>query len=449
VLNPGVPRALDGIAQKALGKTPGERYGSASSLLADLRAVRDALRTGGPLSWSPLDSDRVPVTGNTGVTSNHGRPQQQEETATIITAGRATGAVAATMAGADAAATMVMPGGAVAAAPAGGASAADAVAEARSAGVAAAGRSADRQQRVGNGGGGGHWLGVTNLFLLTVLVAAMAFLGYVLLNWVRPPEDTVLPNLVGRGIEEARRMGKENGFKVVAVEESFRDNEKPGIIYQMKPSAGLHIRQGRSVSVWVSRGPRLVDIPDVTDMSVERATAMLEKYGLRVGKIEKEFDPIIAKGNVMRQKPEPPENKPRNTRVDLVLSKGEEPPPPSLNRPHCPEEYVPEDPGVGAGGGMGGDTSSFGDAGTGTSGITGNDSPPSDTPRIFTVQYVVPNDEADHRIRIDVFDRDGMRVDYDAVHRPGERVVHEVNAYGKKVTIKLYDNDILRSEQTR
>jgi serine/threonine-protein kinase len=61
-VNAGVPVALDGIVRKALGKTPETRYASADRMLRDLRAVRDALRYGKSLSWSPLDSEeRAPA----------------------------------------------------------------------------------------------------------------------------------------------------------------------------------------------------------------------------------------------------------------------------------------------------------------------------------------------------------------------------------------------------
>jgi len=53
-VNPGVPPALDGLVQKAMHSDPSRRYRSASAMLADLQAVHDALRAGKSLAWSPL-----------------------------------------------------------------------------------------------------------------------------------------------------------------------------------------------------------------------------------------------------------------------------------------------------------------------------------------------------------------------------------------------------------
>lgn len=59
-MNPGIPKALEGITLKALKKDPNERYKSIADMLKDLKNVRDALRYGKSLSWSPLD----PNSGN-------------------------------------------------------------------------------------------------------------------------------------------------------------------------------------------------------------------------------------------------------------------------------------------------------------------------------------------------------------------------------------------------
>ncbi|MBC7327493.1 PASTA domain-containing protein [bacterium] len=56
-LNPGVPRALEGVVLKALQKDLDKRYASIDQMLDDLKAIRNALRFGLPLSWSPMDEE--------------------------------------------------------------------------------------------------------------------------------------------------------------------------------------------------------------------------------------------------------------------------------------------------------------------------------------------------------------------------------------------------------
>lgn len=56
-LNPGIPRALEGVVLKALQKDLDKRYASVDEMLEDLKGIRNALRYGLSLSWSPMDEE--------------------------------------------------------------------------------------------------------------------------------------------------------------------------------------------------------------------------------------------------------------------------------------------------------------------------------------------------------------------------------------------------------
>lgn len=402
-LNPGVPTALEGVVRKTLGKRPAERYRSASEMLADLRAIRDALRYGKSLSWSPLD--RVP---------------EDEPPAVVETTAGSAGARVGALDNGDA--TIIMPNSndrRRAAAPA----------------PPRSPRQADPEPR------SGRWLTFVNLFLLALVLTGAAAFGWVALNFVKAPNDVIVPNLVNKTVGEAEALAAEKKFTLTQVDEQHMDKMPEGTIYRMQPEPGYHIREGKPVSIWVSKGPKLVEVPDVRDMSIERAKRFIESRGLRLGERQSEFDPLAAKGNVLTQTPPAGESRPRGTPIDVVVSKGEEPPPPPLVPPDeidggnvTEENGAPprvEDAGA--------------EGGTGVEGGINNDQ----RLRVFTVRYPVPRDNAPHRIRIDVTDKDGTRTVYDEVRTGGERVQEDIDGMGKRITIKLYDNDELRSEQTK
>ncbi len=382
-LNPGVPSALEGVVRKALGKRPEERYGSASEMLADLRAIRDALRYGKSLSWSPLDRST------------------QDESKTVVGPKPAGGG--------EATIVMPTPSGREEPAPRGAAPAAREPRESR-------------------------WLSSLNLFMLALVLVGAAALAWMTLNFMKAPGDVIVPNLVGRTAGEAEALARGQKFTLVQVDAQYRDKEPEGVIYRMQPEPGSSIREGKPVRIWVSKGPQLVEVPDVTDTSVEKAKQVIEGQGLRLGKKEWEHDPLIAKGNVLRQAPQSAERRPRGSPVDVVLSAGEEPP---------PEPVEPVD-----GGGEGSFSGGMAE-GTPPEDVGAGDTGDGERIRVFTVRYRVPGDNATHRIRIDVTDKDGQRTVYDEVREAGERVEEEIEGVGKRITIKLYDNDELRSEQSK
>jgi len=67
-LNPGIPRALEGVVLKALQKDLDKRYSTIDEMLGDLKEIREALRYGYSLNWSPMDGE-----------SKIGRPRIEEK----------------------------------------------------------------------------------------------------------------------------------------------------------------------------------------------------------------------------------------------------------------------------------------------------------------------------------------------------------------------------------
>lgn len=406
-INPGVPRALEGIVQKAMRAQVGERYASASQMLQDLRAVRDALRHGKSLSWSPLDRAAA---GEDVAPLDHATVPMTTGDRTLIAPLPAPAAFSPTDA------TAVMPPLPARRTP-------------QPAATAFEPEDHDAMPTPPAAYRGSRWLTTLNLFLLALVLAALGTLGWLTFTFVRPLNEVIVPNLVGRSLDEAQALARERKFALVKVDEQFRDPDKEpnGVIYQMRPEPGRVIRENKSVSIWVSKGPRLVEVPDVRDVSFDKARRDIEKAGLRIGAITFEFDSVAAKGNVIRQEPGAAENEPRGTKIDLVISKGEEPPPPPIEEPAEVPLPLPAEGGEPGGEGEG-------------------------AIRTFVIRYpkngVLSQDNSPHRIRIDVSDRDGLRTVYDEVREAGERVEEDVQGTGKNVIIRLYDNDELRYDSS-
>ena len=244
--------------------------------------------------------------------------------------------------------------------------------------------------------------------------------------------------MVGKTITDAKALAGEQKFELAVVDTQYRDSDPVDVIYQMQPAAGRHIREGKQVSIWVSKGPHMVPVPDLTSKSLDDARQILASNNLREGNRTAEYDPFTPKGSVMRQTPEGGGMAPRGGKVDLVLSKGEEPvptndsptPEPSTDTATpAPDNATPTP-----------ESSATPDAG---------DSVSANKHRTFDVKYPVPSDSQAHHVRIDVTDRDGTRTVLDESHKAGDSIHQRIEAVGRQIHIRLFDNDVLRSELTK
>ncbi|MES2463354.1 MAG: PASTA domain-containing protein, partial [Armatimonadota bacterium] len=305
-INIGIPRALDGVVQKALGKRPEERYLSAADMLADMREVRDALRYGKSLAWSPLDRGPAPVSAEIKPAAV-ATPMIPVPAAAVPAAPLAAVPAPSSYEEEESDATIVMPS------TIRGASALEGR-RGKGAPMPTTARSVRTDDEVdylepegrrqgsrrNNGGNGSRWLTFINLFLGLALIGGIGGLGWMTMNFLQPTSEVVVPNLVGKTLTEAKTEAADKKFDIAIVDQQYMDKVPSDTVYQQKPEPGRRIRENKQVSLWVSRGPRMAAVPDVRDMSFDLARRVIEKNGLRVGNYTYEYDPLAARGNVLR-----------------------------------------------------------------------------------------------------------------------------------------------------
>ncbi|MCS5421273.1 MULTISPECIES: PASTA domain-containing protein [Psychrilyobacter] len=91
------------------------------------------------------------------------------------------------------------------------------------------------------------------------------------------------PNLKGLKIEEARTLVGSN-FKLVHMGEHYSEFKK-GEIYSQLPISQKHIKKGRPIKVWISKGIDTVILPDLKGKNMQDARVILSDLGIKVGRI--------------------------------------------------------------------------------------------------------------------------------------------------------------------
>jgi eukaryotic-like serine/threonine-protein kinase len=103
-----------------------------------------------------------------------------------------------------------------------------------------------------------------------------------------------LPNFVGENIQTAQQWAGQHGVQLQ--QQPDNNSQQPaGTITGQQPAEGATFQPGETISVNVSTGPQLVNVPSPIGMSVAQATQNLQQAGFQVqvnryGPLDKVFD---------------------------------------------------------------------------------------------------------------------------------------------------------------
>ncbi len=113
------------------------------------------------------------------------------------------------------------------------------------------------------------------------------------------PDTIAVPNAVGLPEAEARDRLVGAGFQVES-NEVFAERE-PGTVTAQSPSAGAEAERGATVTISVSKGTGLVEVPNVVGMTRGQAEAELSNARLEANVVEVPSDEPV--GTVVAQNP--------------------------------------------------------------------------------------------------------------------------------------------------
>jgi len=418
VANPGVPRSVEGIILKCLQKQPGVRYPSAAELLNDLKAVRDALRFGKSLSWSPIDLDKATV------------------------ASPAPAVAAATAPVARPAAESPAPRPRVP----------EPVAEAPAARQSIA-MPTQTRSRPRNEGVSIFIKIAMGAVTFVIIVCLIALAGIWSSNWVVPSPQAV-PQLVGKTYDQVQQIAASMKLRIIP-HPTYTDKPR-GLVYKTDLDPGTPIHPNHYVNIWYSKGPEYVSVPDVTRLSQDAAEQKLKEAGLIVGRVDTRYDSKVPEDAVISQSISHKKRVFHDTPVDLVTSLGPKPDYADTNgdtsNPNSPDQTNNTGQDNGAGNPTIGNDTGNGDnntanattnPGQNTDNTNADDQPEHEFNRTISI----PNDgRGIRRVRIEYTDAKSpspiLAIDED--HDAGDKIPVSFLYYGKKISLSIYyDNQLV------
>ncbi|PKW26907.1 Stk1 family PASTA domain-containing Ser/Thr kinase [Phycicoccus duodecadis] len=160
--------------------------------------------------------------------------------------------------------------------------------------------------------------------LAIAVLAALALLGYGLVNYLGGPEgppQVTVPSVVGTPQQTAQAKLAQAGFKVDA-QVAADDTVPEGEVISQTPAGDTQADQGSTVRITVSGGPNAVQVPDLRGKSLSEATQLLSDLGLEVGTVKKTDDPQAAADEVISSDPAAGADAKPGTKVALVVGTG-------------------------------------------------------------------------------------------------------------------------------
>jgi serine/threonine-protein kinase len=134
----------------------------------------------------------------------------------------------------------------------------------------------------------------------TAVAVALVAAGWA--TWTYAIPHITVPDLRGRTVDAATAATEAAGLELVVGRQVFSGTISPGAIVTQDPAAADRVRRGTEVSVIVSRGPQLVDVPAVRRLPEAEAKRLLEQANLQV-EIQRDYHARIAEGRVIDQNP--------------------------------------------------------------------------------------------------------------------------------------------------
>jgi eukaryotic-like serine/threonine-protein kinase len=119
------------------------------------------------------------------------------------------------------------------------------------------------------------------------------------------PEQVQVPNVVGKDSSSAHSDLQQAGLKFSDTQD-FSDTVAEGKVISQTPVAGGEVDKGSEVVLTISKGPNLVDVPDVTGLTEAEATGQIQAAGLKVQVKSISVTDQAQNGLVARQRPQPP-----------------------------------------------------------------------------------------------------------------------------------------------
>ncbi|MFE4542491.1 PASTA domain-containing protein [Arthrobacter sp. NPDC056727] len=162
------------------------------------------------------------------------------------------------------------------------------------------------------------------LWIVILVILALLATGAGWFFGMGPGSPGTVPAVANRTVAEAQQLLRDAGFES-STKDVFDDDVRAGLVVGSEPGAGTEIRKFQQVSLFVSKGPQLFPLPQLTGRTLDASKEALNGAGMALGKVTEKFDEEVPAGTVLSQAPASGTPVRHGTPVSLTVSKGPQP----------------------------------------------------------------------------------------------------------------------------
>ncbi|MFF2317128.1 PASTA domain-containing protein [Arthrobacter sp. NPDC058097] len=162
------------------------------------------------------------------------------------------------------------------------------------------------------------------LWIVVLVILALLATGAGWFFGMGPGSPGTVPAVANRTVAEAQQLLRDAGFQS-STQDVFDDDVKAGLVVGSEPDAGTEIRKFQQVSLFVSKGPQLFPLPQLTGKTLDASKEALNGAEMALGKVTGKFDEEVPAGTVLGQAPAAGTAVRHGTPVSLTVSKGPQP----------------------------------------------------------------------------------------------------------------------------
>ena len=131
-----------------------------------------------------------------------------------------------------------------------------------------------------------------------------------------------VPKITGSSERESEFVLKQAGLVLGEIFYEYDNYYPKSVVCRQSLPEGSEVKEQEIIDITVSLGhmPASFIVPDVSGRSLEEAGKIIQKAGLKIGKVTKRKNRKLLPDTVIDQSPDPGEETERGAKVDLVVS---------------------------------------------------------------------------------------------------------------------------------